>query len=287
MAIVNTFDPQDGADLSEQEAAERRALEVGSRIVDAQEEAAQERFQKASQVDEQEARFAGKYRSAAELERAYLELQKKLGEKSNTEPEEAVEEAQEDEEEASEEVQDTEPDEELTDALRALTEASSEFDKGGLTKETIDKLAELDSRTLVETWAEYVKSQREQATQVAVTQEQADYITESVGGKQAYNEMLGWASENLTPDEIATYDAVMNGGDAGAMYWAAQGLKARYASEAGYEGQRYTGARAPAPEPGFRSQAELARAISDPRYKDDPAYRLDVQEKLARSGNLL
>lgn len=288
MAIVNTFDPQDGADLSEQEAAERRALEVGSKIVDAQEAAAQERFQKASQIDEGDARFAGKYRSAEELEKAYLELQKKLGEKAaEPEPEEATEDAQEGEEEASEEGQDEGPDEELTDALRALTEASSEFDNGGLTKETIDKLAELDSRTLVETWAEYIKSQREQATQVAVSQEQADYITESVGGKRAYTEMLGWASENLTPDEISAYDAVMNGGDAGAMYWAAQGLKARFTSEAGYEGQRYSGARAPAAEPGFRSQAELARAISDPRYKDDPAYRIDVQEKLARSGNLL
>lgn len=288
MAIVNTFDPQDGADLTEQEAAERRALEVGSKLVESQEEAAQERFRKASEIDENDARFAGKYRSAEELEKAYLELQKKLGEKGNNqEPEEAAQDAEEPQEEASDEGEDEEVDEELTDALRALTEASSEFENGGLSKETIDKLAELDSRTLVETWAEYVKSQREQAVQGAVTKEQADYITQSVGGQQAYSEMLGWAADNLTPDEIATYDAVMNGGDAGAMYWAAQGLKARYSSEAGYEGQRYTGSRAPAPEPGFRSQAELARAIADPRYKDDPAYRIDVQEKLARSGSLL
>ena len=33
----------------------------------------------------------------------------------------------------------------------------------------------------------------------------------------------------------------------------------------------------------FRSQAELVRAMSDPRYDDDPAYRQDVIAKLDRS----
>lgn len=288
MAITNTFDPQDGADTSEREAAEARALEVGARLVDAQEDAAQERFAKASQLDENEARFAGKYKSAEELEKAYLELQRKLGEKGATdEQEEVSEEPQEGEEEASEDEEPAESDEEISEALQALVAASTEFDEGGLSDDTIEKLAQLDSRTLVETWADYIKSQREQAQQAQLTEEQAASIRDAVGGAENYQEMLGWAAENLSPDEIAAYDGVMNGGDYGAMYWAAQGLKSRFASEAGYEGARYTGARAPKAEPGFRSQAELARAIADPRYKDDPAYRIDVQEKLARSGNLL
>ena len=33
----------------------------------------------------------------------------------------------------------------------------------------------------------------------------------------------------------------------------------------------------------FRSQAELVKAMSDPRYEDDPAYRQDLIEKLDRS----
>ena len=36
----------------------------------------------------------------------------------------------------------------------------------------------------------------------------------------------------------------------------------------------------------FRSQAELVRAMSDPRYDSDPAYRQDIIEKLDRSNNL-
>ena len=31
---------------------------------------------------------------------------------------------------------------------------------------------------------------------------------------------------------------------------------------------------------GFRSQAEVVQAMSDPRYDTDPAYRQDVYDKL-------
>jgi len=33
----------------------------------------------------------------------------------------------------------------------------------------------------------------------------------------------------------------------------------------------------------FRSQAEVVAAMSDPRYDNDPAYRMDIVEKLDRS----
>lgn len=283
-----TFDPSEVDSV--REAAEARALEVGSKLVDDQSAAREETYQRAREQSVDESRYAGKYKSAEELEKAYLELQKKLGEK-NAEPEEVEEEddePQEDQEGASEEEEDEEGEEEDNGVLQALTDASEEFNNGGqLSAETLDRLAQLDSRELVETWAQYIHSQQEQVQQAQISEEQIASIRNIAGGDQAYGEMLGWAAENLSPDEIAAYDAVMNGGDYGAMYWAAQGLKARFGAEVGYEGRNYTGARAPKAEPGFRSQAELARAISDPRYRNDPAYRLDVEEKLARSGNLL
>lgn len=288
MAINNTFDAQDGADTSEREAAEARALEAGTRLVEAQEEAAQERFDKASQLDDTDARFAGKYKSAEELERAYLELQKKLGERSSEQEPEAEEGQEEAQEEASDDEDAEGSDEEISEALQALVAASDEFnEKDGLSSETLEKLSQLDSRTLVETWAEYIRSQKDQAQAAALSQEQTNSLYQAVGGQQAYGEMVAWAADNLSPDEIAAYDAVVNGGDYNATYWAVQGLRSRFAESVGVEGKVYSGTRAPKPADGFRSQAELARAISDPRYKDDPAYRIDVQEKLARSGNLL
>ena len=287
MAINNTFDASDGADNSEREAAEARALEAGNRIVEAQEEAKQERFTKASQIDDEDARFAGKYKSAEELEKAYLELQRKLGEPPADEDEGEEEAPAEGEEEASEEEEEEEGDAEEWTVGEALAAASREFEEGGISEETLDSLAQLDSRTLVETWAEYISSQKEQVAQAQLNQEQTTQIYQAVGGQEAYAEMVGWAAENLAPEEIAAYDAVVNGGDYNATYWAVQGLRSRYAENVGVEGRVYSGARAPKPADGFRSQAELARAISDPRYREDPAYRIDVQEKLSRSGSLL
>jgi len=50
----------------------------------------------------------------------------------------------------------------------------------------------------------------------------------------------------------------------------------------GSEGEMIQG-KAASPVDGFRSQAEVVRAMSDPRYDSDPAYRQDVFEKLERS----
>jgi hypothetical protein len=55
----------------------------------------------------------------------------------------------------------------------------------------------------------------------------------------------------------------------------------------GFEGQQVSGKNVRNSIKGFRSQAELAQAISDPRYRNDPAYRMDVEDRLAASGDLL
>jgi hypothetical protein len=286
MTTTHTIDPTDGLDTSEREAAEARAFEVGSKLVEEQAAAQEERYESARQTEEANLRYAGKYKSAEDLEKAYLELQRKLGEQGASSQEEPADES---EEAPEQEDQDQGEEEEADEVVEILQKANEEFySESGLTKDTIEELAKLDSRTLVEKWAEYVQSQQEQAKeQQGLQQADVDRVMKAVGGTDNYNQMLAWAGENLSPDEVSAYDEVMNSGNADAIYWAALGLKSRYADAVGIEGTVYTGARAPKAEPGFRSQAELARAIADPRYRDDPAYRLDVEAKLARSGDLL
>jgi hypothetical protein len=140
---------------------------------------------------------------------------------------------------------------------------------------------------LVETWANYIAQQEQQAVQAAISQQEADRVMKAVGGEKEYQAMIAWASENLSPAEVSAYDNVVNNGNADAVYWAAMGLKAKYSDAVGYEGKQVSGKRPSSMEPGFRSHAELARAIRDPRYKDDPAYRRDVEDKLSRSGDLI
>jgi len=279
---TTTFNPQDEAAEASRVEAESRALQIGEELIAKQEQAAETKLAEDQKALENETNYAGKYKSAEELERAYLELQKKLGERTeDSEEKPAAEEKQEGSEEA-------ETDQEPNEAYQTLEAASKEYEEGGeLSEDTLEKLSQLDSKELIENWVEYVNSSKPEQPAGAIPQEDVDRIMGSVGGNDQYQTMVSWASEALAPDEIAAYDAVVSSGNSDAIYWAVQGLRSKYVESNGYEGKQVSGSRAPRPEPGFRSQAELARAISDPRYRDDPAYRLDVQEKLGRSGDLM
>ena len=210
---------------------------------------------------QQEQRLAGKYKNAEELEAAYLELQKKLGEQSTEEP--------------SEEVQE-EP--ETPSILDQLWEQSKgdKFDE-----DTLQQLSKTDPTELAKAYLDY-RNQSEANTSPQMTAEDADYLKNAVGGEAKYNEMLSWASNNLSEQEISLYDSVMDKGDPAAAYWAVQALSARFQDSSGVTPDLVTGKGTPSAQ-GFRSQAELVQAMADPRYDNDPAYREDVMRKLSKS----
>jgi aspartokinase len=123
-----------------------------------------------------------------------------------------------------------------------------------------------------------------EAQQTAVaTEEDVTQIQESVGGMNEYQNMIQWASENLSEQEISLYDAAMDRGDPLTMFFAAQALNSRYQDAVGYDGEMLTGSAPRNTGNAFRSQAELIAAMSDPRYDKDPAYRQDIADKLAVS----
>ena len=287
MATTNTFNPIDESAEAARKEAEAKALAEGERLIAAQEAAQEQTYEDARKADQESSRYAGKYKSAEELEKAYLELQKKLGERS-TEETSTETETEEPAAEATEGEAEEESSEEPSEVYQALESASQEYEEGGeLSPDTLEKLAQLDSKELVEQWVQYVNSSKGDPEPGAMPQEDVDRIMGSVGGTDQYQAMVAWAGDALAPEEIAAYDAVVTSGDPNSVYWAVQGLRSKYVESNGYEGTQVSGNRAVRPEPGFRSQAELARAISDPRYRDDPAYRMDVEQKLARSGDLM
>ena len=287
MATTNTFNPIDESAEAARKEAEAKALAEGERLIAAQEAAQEQTYEDARKADQESSRYAGKYKSAEELEKAYLELQKKLGERS-TEETSTETETEEPAAEATEGEAEEESSEEPSEVYQTLESASQEYEEGGeLSPDTLEKLAQLDSKELVEQWVQYVNSSKGDPEPGAMPQEDVDRIMGSVGGTDQYQAMVAWAGDALAPEEIAAYDAVVTSGDPNSVYWAVQGLRSKYVESNGYEGTQVSGNRAVRPEPGFRSQAELARAISDPRYREDPAYRMDVEQKLARSGDLM
>jgi hypothetical protein len=212
--------------------------------------------------------LAGKYQSAEELERGYLELQKRLSGKE--EPQEGTPEIQEED--------DTQPEEEAPpDGLyEQLVES---YREGKWDPELVEKVEGMNSIDVLNLMLENGSQQQAPVT----TQADVASIQESVGGPEEYGNMIQWASQNLSEQEISLYDAAIDRGDPLTMFFAAQALFSRYQDSVGYDGELLTGSAPQTTSQGFRSQAELIAAMSDPRYDKDPAYRQDIADKLAVS----
>ena len=228
--------------------------------------------------EDQEQLLAGKYKSSEELEKAYIELQKKLGD-SNKEEEPAESTAKEEPEEKPS----------LSEGATLIADASKEYYDNGnkLSPETIAKFSSLSSQDLIKAYMEVQSNPEFQQQQAAppaeITTSQINQIKNSAGGEKQYANLVNWAKTNLPEDQIQAFDEVVNTGSVQAIQLAVSGLKAEYDSANGVEGKMVTGKAAPNKGDVFRSQAELVRAMNDPRYDNDSAYRQDVIEKLDRS----
>ena len=225
---------------------------------------------------EQEALLAGKYKDAAELEKAYIELQKKLGENGE-------------EEVQQESAADEEPEETtLSEGASLITSANDEFyaNDGKLSEETLEKFSSMSSKELVEAYLE-VQGTPEFQAQSSDTADLSDaeinQVKNNVGGEQAYANIIGWAQDNLDAQAQEAFDSIVATGSVQAINIAVAGLKSQYEAANGFEGKMYTGKPPKTGGDVFRSQQELVRAMSDPRYENDPAYRQDIIEKLDRS----
>jgi hypothetical protein len=227
------------------------------------------------QLSEQQEMLAGKFKDAEELEKAYIELQKKLGSKDEPEvPEEGVR-----DEETSEEV-------EVSPAQELITSASAEYyEKGELTPETMERFKEMSSSELVETYLKMQQAQPQQQAEATrdLTDAETNAIFNQVGGEASYNNLMEWASENLPDSYTKAYDDVIDKGNPYAIQIALAGLQAQFQEQNGVEGNLRTGRAVVEKADVFRSQSEVIQAMNDPRYDVDPAYRQDVFQKLERS----
>ena len=107
-------------------------------------------------------------------------------------------------------------------------------------------------------------------------------VYNSAGGEAEYGRLTSWAAKNLSETKLDAFNDMIDRGNSTAIQIAVAGLRAEYEAQEGYEGRMLTGKSAPVAD-GFRSQAEVVQAMSDPRYDRDEAYRQDVYDKLERS----
>ena len=242
-----TYDPTP-ADNPEFNEAEVEALAIG--------EAA---------AAEQQEMLAGKFKDAEELEKAYLELQKKLGATDESEDDVRGSTEQEDTSQEEEEV-------ELSPAAELITNASAEFaEKGELSSEMMEQFSSMSSQELVDAYVQ-MQGQLPQQQSADLSESDVNTIKNSVGGEESYTNLMGWAADNMDPADVEAFDALVETGNVRSIRLAAAGLRAQYEAQNGYEGEMLTG-RAPVQQADvFRSQAEVVQAMQDPRYDRDPAY---------------
>ncbi len=206
-------------------------------------------------------KILGKFETQADLEKAYKELESKVGQAKEDPKQDQGLEIQETAEKAVEA------------AGLDMSQLEQEFaDNGELSEKSYEQLESQGiSKDIVNN---YIEGQQARAVQIETE------IKDIAGGKDGYNEMIAWAKESLSQEEISAYNRVVNGRDLDATKMAVQGLKARMGTDA--EPNLVRGKPALSQEQ-FTSVAQVTAAMSDPRYAKDPAFRQEVQAKIERS----
>ena len=266
MAETLTFeDTTEATTIDNLSAEEQDSLQVGEAMQEAE-----------------DGRLAGKYDNAQELEKAYIELEKKLGQQSNESKEEAVEETKSsnplttDGAKREQEDKGVEPTE--STVLEDLWQDAISKE-GRYRKENVEALEKMDAKEVARLHLEYraANSNRD------LSESDVQQLQGIVGGKENYTNMMDWAVQNLGEQEVNMFDTVMERGDPLAAFFAVRSLAYRYNDAVGYDGKVVTGKASKSDNDVFKSQAEVVAAMGDPKYDNDPAFRRAIMEKLDRS----
>jgi uncharacterized protein YcgL (UPF0745 family) len=215
------------------------------------------------QSSEQEVRpnwLPEKFKSAEELAKAYGELEKKMS-------------APQQEEQPTESVQENTTPEEV----QQLDKYYDEFiEKNELSEKSYEELDALGlPKDLVDGYI---------AGQKALADNDVSEVQKVVGGQDNYAQLLDWSSKNLSQSEKDAFNNTIDNGSTEQVKMAVQGLMGRAGmSPENAQPNLFEGDVNVTNTDTFGSVAQVTDAMNDPRYSKDPAYRKEVEEKLARS----
>ena len=238
--------------------------------------------------------LAGKYKSAEELEAAYIELQKKLGETPASTPEDTAEPTKEyefysDDGSVNYDTANEVYGEQLGNVFKnnnidpfAMNKHFEE-NNGTLSDEMIDKLGAAGlNKELVESYLKGVRDELGfQPPQPTLSDAEVSEIKGIANGEEGYQSLMDWAANNLGQDDIKNYDDVLATGNKSAIKFAVKALMGQYEDANGRDSKIVTGKQSP--QDTYRSMAEVVRDMNKPEYTQDEAFRDDVLRKLSAS----
>jgi hypothetical protein len=198
-----------------------------------------------------------KFGNAEELAKAYSELEKKFstGDKKEQQPEVK--------EETNQTNNSLEPYyKEFADAGTLSEKSYTDLEKMGLDKNLVDG---------------YIAGQK------AIAEAEVKQVQSIVGGEENYKQLLDWSTKNLNEAEATAFNELLDTGSIEQIKLAVSAI----ANRAGISGQEkptmFEGDTTASTADAFESIAQVTQAMNDPRYDKDPAYRKQVEMKIARS----
>ena len=236
-------------------------------------------------------KFRGK--SAEEIAAAYMELERKLGLRHPTEPAEPAEPQAPPPESYTPELGRQIYGETVASAIEAAginpLAMAQALAAGKDVSADVTALVERGGlpRGVVETYlAGVAPAPQPPAGAGVLTDADAATLKASIGGEQEFQRVRQWAANNLSKEEIAGYDAVIESGNRDAAAGILRALKAMSGQRA--EPTLLTGGAA-AGDPPFESYQDIAHAMNATdgsgrnRYQSDAKYRAAVEARVARS----
>lgn len=107
-------------------------------------------------------------------------------------------------------------------------------------------------------------------------------VLAAIGGADEYAKISQWALENMSEEDLAEYNAAVT--NPKTAKFAVRALAAQYEQAEGKAPKLVTpSGPASNKSAAFQSSAEVVAAMQDPRYRNDPAYQRQVQQRLAMS----
>ena len=212
----------------------------------------------------------GKFKSYEDLEKSYKELEKKLGDPNrNKEPDVSLERAGEESKESTEDPKD--PKDEPSPFEQVAREYAEKGTFSDEAKETLSKQGVTPE--MLSVYEAGLKS---------LQQERVNAAIKAVGGEEQFEAIRQWAGQTLSDGEFQAFNKNLQQAqtpeEIGLVY---ETLANRYNKVNQGEPTRIQGnATKSTSAGGFTNKAELAEAMNDPKYRNDGAYRKQVEAKL-------
>jgi len=234
----------------------------------------------AASIPQEDNLIGGKFKSQEDLLEAYNNLESKMGKPSEPSDDANLNKTG----EGDNEVEGLEIEKQEVTQNDVIQKASQEFwDDGGITEDSYKALEDMGlSKDIVDQFADGMKAK--QQLQQYQAQELQKGAFDQVGGEGNYKAMGEWAASNLSDGELSAYNENVNSGDPNKINLAVNALYSKYSkSNTIKPNNQLSGMSATTGVTPFQNDAQQRAAQADPKYATDPAYRQQVDARIAAS----